>query len=314
MARRVNLMPWRDKRRKERQKAFVSMLGLSGAAAVAVVLVAWLLQAGLVERQESRNRRIEQETKEMVKKAEQIQDLDIKRDRLLGRKKVIEELQSSRSQMVHLFDQLVRTVPDGIRLSNIQQTGGFLVLEGQAESNSRVSDYLRRLDESAWLDKPDLQFIEAEGSPGSKTKVPKGAEDDGLPFLFKIQVSLVNPNQPSEDGEGGVDPAAPVETAREKPALAAPTEGPAPAAVAPATSVPASPDAADLAQPDSAQPVTPIQPASPQPGPAATPAPSTPASPASAPAQQPTSPAAQPSTPEPQGDVSERPVAPTQES
>lgn len=278
MARRVNLMPWREQRRKDRQKAFLSLLGLSAAGAVAVVLVAWLLQAGLIERQESRNRLIEKETQEMVKKAEQIQDLDIKRERLLGRKKVIEELQSSRSQMVHLFDQLVRTVPDGIRLSNIQQTGGFLVLEGQAESNSRVSDYLRRLDESDWLEKPDLQFIEAENSPGAKVKAPKGGEDDGLPFLFKIQVSLVNPTQPSDE-DGEEEDAAPSTAAAAEPVPGVSTDAGAPAAPASAVSPVSAPVPAGEASDAPTGEVTPIQPSVVPAAPAAAPPASAPPSP-----------------------------------
>jgi type IV pilus assembly protein PilN len=267
MARHVNLMPWREQRRKERQKAFMSLLGLSAAGAAAIVLLAWLLQAGLIERQESRNRLIERETKEMVKKAEQIQDLDIKRERLLGRKKVIEELQSSRSQMVHLFDQLVRTVPDGIRLSNIQQTGGFLVLEGQAESNSRVSDYLRRLDESEWLEKPDLQFIEAEGSPGSKVKAPAGTEDDGLPFLFKIQVSLVNPTQPNQEGESDEPRPTPEPVSSSAEAPSAPV-----APTAPAPSTPSEPAALDEPiVPPAAAPTAPASPTPEAPEPAVAP-------------------------------------------
>ena len=205
----VNLMPWREKRRKERHQAVMRMLGLSAASALAVVLALWTIQSGMVESQESRNRQLQSEIDVMDKRVEQIQDLDVKRERLLGRKQVIDELQSGRSQMVHLFDQLVRTVPDGIQLNGIQQAGGFLIIEGRSESNSRVSDYLRRLDASAWLDKPDLQIIEEEGS-GARNRSGSSAGSDSLPYLFRIQVTLVNPNQPNEDGEV-VEQSAPTE-------------------------------------------------------------------------------------------------------
>lgn len=197
----VNLMPWREKRRRERHKAVMTMLGLSAAGALAVVVLGWTLQAGQIDRQEGRNKYLQEQIKLMDKKVEEIQDLDIKRERLMGRKQVIEELQSGRSQMVHLFDQLVRTVPEGIQISAIQQNQGFLVIDGRAESNSRVSDYLRRLDASEWLDKPDLQIIEEEGSPGSKTKPTPGSVNATLPYLFKIKVTMVNPNQRSEDDD-----------------------------------------------------------------------------------------------------------------
>ena len=257
----VNLMPWREKRRKERHKAVMTLLGLSAAGALAVVGLGWTLQAGQIERQESRNKFLQDEIKAMDKKVEEIQDLDIKRERLLGRKQVIEELQSGRSQMVHLFDELVRTVPEGIQISAIQQTEGYLVIDGRAESNSRVSDYLRRLDASAWLDKPDLQIIEEEGSPGSKTKPTPGSINETLPYLFRIKVTLVNPNQPREDEDGNpIPPDAEAAASATEPAseVAAPTV--AEQAVAPASPPEASAakpvEAAPLASPTTGEPST----------------------------------------------------------
>lgn len=247
----VNLMPWREKRRKERHKAVMTLLGLSAAGALAVVVLGWTLQAGQIERQESRNKFLQDEIKAMDKKVEEIQDLDIKRERLLGRKQVIEELQSGRSQMVHLFDELVRTVPEGIQISAIQQTEGYLVIDGRAESNSRVSDYLRRLDASAWLDKPDLQIIEEEGSPGSKTKPTPGSINETLPYLFRIKVTLVNPNQPREDEDGNpIPPDAEAAASATEPAseVAAPT-------VADQAVAPASPPEASAAKPVEAAPI-----------------------------------------------------------
>ena len=243
----VNLMPWREKRRKERHKAVMTLLGLSAASALAVVVLGWTLQAGQIERQESRNKFLQDEIKAIDKKVEEIQDLDIKRERLLGRKQVIEELQSGRSQMVHLFDELVRTVPEGIQISAIQQTEGYLVIDGRSESNSRVSDYLRRLDASAWLDKPDLQIIEEEGSPGSKTKPTPGSINETLPYLFRIKVTLVNPNQPREDEDGNpIPPDAEATASATEPA----------SEVATPTVAPASPPEASAAKPVEAAPIT----------------------------------------------------------
>ena len=247
----VNLMPWREKRRKERHKAVMTLLGLSAAGALAVVVLGWTLQAGQIERQESRNKFLQDEIKAMDKKVEEIQDLDIKRERLLGRKQVIEELQSGRSQMVHLFDELVRTVPEGIQISAIQQTEGYLVIDGRSESNSRVSDYLRRLDASAWLDKPDLQIIEEEGSPGSKTKPTPGSINETLPYLFRIKVTLVNPNQPREDEDGNpIPPDEEASASATEPAseVAAPT-------VAEQAVAPSSPPEASAAEPVETVPV-----------------------------------------------------------
>lgn len=198
---RINLMPWREKRRKERQRAFVSLIGFAAAGAVAVLAVGWLLRAGQIELQESRNEQLTSEIELMKKKVEEIQDLDIKRDRLLGRKQVIEELQSNRSHMVHLFDQLVRTVPEGIMLLSVNQRGTALTIEGRSESNSRVSEYLRRLDASDWLDKADLKIIEEQAVPRAAREAAATGEPV-LPYFFRLQVALVNPQAPVLDEDG----------------------------------------------------------------------------------------------------------------
>lgn len=207
---RINLMPWREKRRKKRQQEFVALLGLAAGLAVAVLVAAWLFRAGQIDHQEARNARLSKEIDLMKEKAAQIQDLDIKRDRLMGRKQVIEELQSNRSTMVHLLDQLVRTVPEGIQLVAVVQKGSSLTVEGRAESNARVSEYLRRLEASPWLDKPDLKVIE-EQLPA--TRRDKDAGPAPLPYLFRLNVLLVNPNAPKLDANGdpipeAADPAA----------------------------------------------------------------------------------------------------------
>lgn len=199
----INLMPWREKRRKERQKAFMTLLGLSAAAALAVVVAVMTVQSGQISNQEERNQRLEAKIEELKAKAARIQDLDIKRERLLGRKQVIEELQSNRSQMVHLFDQIVRTVPEGVQLLAVQQTGEFLVIEGRSESNSRVSQYLRSLELSGWMSKPDLQIIE-EQIPAQRAADDVGATGTVLPYFFRVRVVLANPNA-AKEGEEGVE-------------------------------------------------------------------------------------------------------------
>src|SRR3546814_10073379 len=115
---------------------------------------------------------------EVQKQIAEIEELDRSKSRLLARKQVIEELQASRSQMVHLFDELVRTIPDGIKLMLIQQTGDQLTLEGLAQSNARVSSYMRNLEASDWMGTPDLTIIDTKG------------ENKALPFEFKMKVRM----------------------------------------------------------------------------------------------------------------------------
>ena len=122
---------------------------------------------------------------------------DKKKANLLARKEVIEELQGSRSQMVHLFDELVRTIPEGVRLSSIKQAGQTLTLEGYAQSNARVSSYMRNLEASGWMTNPDLKVIEAKGG------------DKGLPNMFSLKVTLKNPNSSDEEIEAAAAEAQP---------------------------------------------------------------------------------------------------------
>ncbi|MGO1002913.1 PilN domain-containing protein [Lysobacter sp. CA196] len=257
---RINLLPWRAERRKARQKEFGAILGLSALVAVALSVLIVFYYSGEISGQRKRNAFLDAQIVEVDKKITEIEELDKKKSKLLARKEVIEKLQSNRSQMVHLFDSLVRTIPDGAVLTAIKQDAEILTLEGRAQSNARVSTYMRTLETSGWMTKPDLTIIEAKGN------------EKGLPYEFKLQVTLANPNAPKdEDGDGIPD--APVATAGATDAAAA---GAAPAAAA--TTAPA-------ATPPAAAPAGAAQPAA---------APAKPAAEAAKPAAAPAKPASAP--------------------
>lgn len=218
---RINLLPWREERRKQRQKEFSIMLG---AAALGAILLSFIIISyynGQIDGQNERNAFVQQQIDEVKKKNEEIKQLEAKKAKLLARKEVIEKLQANRSQMVHLFDSLVRTIPDGAVLTSIKQDSETLTLEGRAQSNARVSTYMRNLEGSGWMTNPDLSIIEAKGG------------DKGLPYQFKLQVKLANPNAPKdEDGDGVPDaPATQVAQSTDAAATAgaAPATGAAPA-------------------------------------------------------------------------------------
>ena len=220
---RINLLPWREERRKQRQKEFGMMLGGSALGAVLLAFLIVSFYKGQISGQNERNTYLRDRITEVDTQIKEIEELDKKKAKLLARKEVIEQLQANRSQMVHLFDSLVRTIPDGAVLTSIKQDEKTLTLEGRAQSNARVSTYLRNLEGSGWMTNPDLSIIEAKGN------------DKGLPYEFKLQVQLANPNAPKdEDGDGKPDAPA-----------AAPATGAAPAApAAPATLPAATPAAA----------------------------------------------------------------------
>lgn len=194
---RINLLPWRAERRARRQKEFYSLLGASALAAVLLGLLIVSYYGGQVEGQQARNAFLQQEIARLDQQIKEIDELDRKKSQLLARKEVIEQLQAGRSQMVHVFDELVRTIPEGVRLTSIKQTGEVLTLEGQTQSNARVSAYMRNIEASGWMKAPELNIIEAKGS------------DKSLPFMFSLTFTLANPNAPKTDEQQAAGGAAP---------------------------------------------------------------------------------------------------------
>ncbi len=186
---KINLLPWRADRRRQRQKQFYSLLGALAIAAVLVVFGVKFYFDTLIEAQQARNTYLQNEITKVDAKIKEIQELDKKRADLLQRKQVIEQLQASRSQMVHLFDELVKTIPEGIRLTSIKQAGNVLTLEGLSQSNARVSSYIRALEGSGWMARPDLSIIEAKG------------DEKGMPYIFNLKVHLVQPKDPNAEAE-----------------------------------------------------------------------------------------------------------------
>jgi len=186
---RINLLPWRAERRKQRQREFQVMLGAAALGGILLSILIWFHYSQQISGQHERNRFLEAEIQKVKKQNEEIAELDAKKNQLLARKQVIEELQANRSQMVHLFDSLVRTIPDGVVLTALKQEGEILTLEGTAQSNARVSTYMRNLETSGWMTKPDLSIIEVRKDP----KAPMTAGARALPYDFRLKVQLSNP-------------------------------------------------------------------------------------------------------------------------
>jgi type IV pilus assembly protein PilN len=160
---RINLLPWRDVDRKRKRQEFTA--GIGGALVVALLLgllAKFQLQAS-IDQQNSRNQLITAEIAEVDKQITEILGLEAQKQRLLARMEVIEQLQRSRPGVVHLFDQLVRTIPDGVYFTAIKQTGGKVQLNGVAQSQTRVSALMRNLEASEWLADPSLEKVETKG-------------------------------------------------------------------------------------------------------------------------------------------------------
>jgi type IV pilus assembly protein PilN len=194
----INLLPWRAERRKLREREFYMMLVAAAAAALAAFLAAMLWMSHLISSQEADNAYLEQEIKALDKKIEEIQELDKRRSQLLTRKEIIEQLQSNRSQMVHLFDEMVKTIPDGTRLNTMKQAGETLTLEGVAESNSRVASYMRNIDGSPWMGRTDLRKIENKSAAKDV--------DKKMPYAFSLDVKLRKPQSDKDAADAGANP------------------------------------------------------------------------------------------------------------
>jgi len=165
----INLLPWREELRREKQQQF-TVIGVGTAILAALlVLLAHMQMEGLIEQQNNRNKFLDTEIAALDKKIEKIKDLEKTKTALLARMDIIQQLQHSRPQSVHLMDELVYTLPDGVYLNSIAQKGSSLTMSGVAQSNARVSAYMRNIDNSQWLGKPRLDVIETREDNNRRT-------------------------------------------------------------------------------------------------------------------------------------------------
>lgn len=172
---RINLLPWREELRRQRQKNFaIAVVGALVAAAL-VTLLAGVIVQGRIDHQNARNERLNQEIARLDKLIEEIANLERQKERLLARMEIIEELQGRRPDSVHLFDQLIRIVPEGVFYREVRQTANRIELDGMAESSTRVSALMRNIEASPWLQNPGLEVVEsdedAEGIRRSRFRV-----------------------------------------------------------------------------------------------------------------------------------------------
>jgi type IV pilus assembly protein PilN len=160
---RINLLPWREELRKKQQQDFFA--GVGGAVLVTILLLVLVYGyiEGLKDHQNSRNQMIKNEIVVLDKKIAEIRDIEEKKFKLLTKIDVIQKLQESRPEIVHLFDELAKIMPDGVYLTKFVQQDANLIMDGKADSNARVSAFMRAIDASPWLNTPVLTVIRGEG-------------------------------------------------------------------------------------------------------------------------------------------------------
>jgi len=164
----INLLPWREAERKKRQRDFGVATGGAVIAGIIVVMTTIFSYSQMISNQESRNQRLTDEIVILEKSITEINGLERQKERLLARMEIIEELQKSRPEIVHLFDELVRQLPEGVYLTGMKQTGSKVEVRGVAQSSTRVSALMRQIDSSDWLADPEVERVETKQAGASR--------------------------------------------------------------------------------------------------------------------------------------------------
>jgi type IV pilus assembly protein PilN len=186
----INLLPWREERRQELKKDFLITTGLVVALGVGLLLLGDRMVDGQIEHQKARNQYLADNIKVLDEQVAEIRELQKKRNQLLDRMRVIQELQGNRPIIVRVLDQLVRTVPDGVFYTNLQTKDKTINIRGVAESNNRVSSLMRRLDSSDWLANPNLDAVKAAPNYG----------DQANTFNLTVQIQAPESENKAEEG------------------------------------------------------------------------------------------------------------------
>ncbi|MGY6588943.1 MAG: PilN domain-containing protein [Wenzhouxiangella sp.] len=185
---KINLLPWRENLRQQRQKNFMISLGVAVLVAAALVMMANHLMNVQISGQDARNNFLRAEIRKLDRDIQRIEQLEEVRESLISRKEIIERLQSNRTATVHLFNQLARTVPEGITLNSVRQTQERLTILGTSESETRVSEYMRNIEAAAWLSDPRLRIVER--SPSS--------DRPAQPYRFELSARIAPPETDEE--------------------------------------------------------------------------------------------------------------------
>jgi len=164
----INLLPWREQRREQLRKEFLAVLGSVVVAAVAVIAVAHVVISGQIDAQNQRNDYLRGEIAKLDRQVVEIKDLQTRRNQLIDRMKVIQDLQGTRPVIVRIFDEIVRTLPEGVYYRGIQRSGSVITIQGTAESNNRVSSLMRKLEASEWFAGPVLKSVKANPEFGEQ--------------------------------------------------------------------------------------------------------------------------------------------------
>ena len=184
---KINLLPWRDARRKEQNKEFGVLAGVAAGVGVVLVAMGQIAVNNAISGQQARNTYMDQQIAELDKEIKEIAEIETQRAKLLQRLNTIESLQSNRTEVVHLFDEVVQAIPDGLYLTGLRQAGTAITLDGVAESNTRVTDLTRNIKKSRWLVNPEIGQVVSK-----EVDFVRAAN-------FTMKLGQVNPDKSAED-------------------------------------------------------------------------------------------------------------------
>lgn len=185
----INLLPWRERKRARQQRDF---LVTTGIALVTTGLIYGAIYYAVNQQIETQNQRkvyLENEIATLDSIIEEIRDIRTQKDALIARMEIIQQLQTVRPEVVHLFDELAKTIPDGVYLKTLKQQDRSLAIEGVAQSNARVSAFMRNLDSSEWFDSPNLEVI--QNATNKRSRVSQ----------FKLQIKQHSLQSVESDGD-----------------------------------------------------------------------------------------------------------------
>jgi type IV pilus assembly protein PilN len=188
---RINLLPWRETLRKQRQQEFAIAAGIAVAFTGVLILGVHVYMQNWIDYQQQRNNFLKQQIASVEKTLAEIEELERTKERLLARMRIIQDLQQSRPEIVHLFDELVTNTPEGIYLTKVSQVEKTVTIQGVAQSNTRVSALMRNVESTEWLEEPILQVIQS--------KTQKG--EDSQENQFTLSVKVANPMIPKDQRE-----------------------------------------------------------------------------------------------------------------
>ena len=165
---KINLLPWREALRKEKQTEFLVTVGIFAALALAIWGGVHWYHSEVIKYRENRLSYIDSQIQILDKKIKEIRRLEKEKERLLSRMRAIEQLQGNRPLVVRMFDEIIKSIPEGVSLEKLTQKGEKITINGVAQSNARVSSFMRNLEKSEWLKNPDLDVIQAESKEGPR--------------------------------------------------------------------------------------------------------------------------------------------------